>query len=41
MKGESKIVWVKWEDVYKPKKLGGLCVRDLWLVKLALLGKWK
>lgn len=36
VKGESKIVWVKWEDVCKPKKLRGLSVRDLQLVNLAL-----
>lgn len=35
----SKISWVKWEDVCKPKNLWGLSVCDLRLVNLALLGK--
>ncbi|CAL5211702.1 unnamed protein product [Lathyrus oleraceus] len=41
VKGEFKIVWVKWMDVCKPNKLGGLGVCDLRLINLALLGKWK
>lgn len=41
VKGESKIAWVNLDDICKSKKLGGLSVRDLWLVNLVLLGKWK
>lgn len=41
VKWEYNIPWVKWEDVCKPKKLWGLSVRDLRLVNLALLGKWR
>lgn len=38
---DSKIVWVKWSVVRKSKNLGGLGVCDLWVVNLALLGKWR
>lgn len=41
MKEESNISWIKWEDVCKPKKFGGFGVRNLWLVNLALRGKWR
>lgn len=37
--GESKIPWVRWFDVCKPKKVGGLGVRDIRGVNLALLVK--
>jgi hypothetical protein len=36
-----KINWVKWEEVCKPKKEGGLGVRDLRLTNLSLLAKWR
>ncbi|MCI14824.1 putative non-LTR retroelement reverse transcriptase, partial [Trifolium medium] len=36
-----KVCWVKWEEVCKPKKEGGLGVRDLRLVNLSLLAKWR
>lgn len=39
MKGESKIPRVRWFNVCKPKKVGGLGVRDLRGVNLALLAK--
>lgn len=32
-----KVVWVKWDVVCKLKKFGGLDVRDLRLVNMALL----
>jgi hypothetical protein len=36
-----KIPWVSWANVCKPKREGGLGVRDLRLVNDALLGKWR
>ncbi|MCH85824.1 ribonuclease H protein [Trifolium medium] len=39
--GASKIAWVNWEDVFKYKRVRGLGVRDLRLVNLAMLGKWR
>ncbi|GAU50741.1 hypothetical protein TSUD_99110 [Trifolium subterraneum] len=38
---EQKIPWVSWTNVCKPKADGGLGVRDLRVVNLALLGKWR
>ncbi|GLU01659.1 hypothetical protein SLE2022_189580 [Rubroshorea leprosula] len=38
--GEKKINWVKWEQVCKVKKQGGLGVKDLRKFNIALLGKW-
>ncbi|GAU49886.1 hypothetical protein TSUD_408250 [Trifolium subterraneum] len=40
-KNESKIAWVSWGNVCKPKNEGGLGIRDLRYVNLALLGKWR
>ncbi|MCH84799.1 ribonuclease H protein, partial [Trifolium medium] len=37
----KKIAWVSWVNVCKPKKEGGLGVRDLCLVNNDLLGKWR
>ena len=36
-----KISWVKWEDVCRPKKEGGMGVRDVTKFNIALLGKWR
>jgi hypothetical protein len=36
-----KICWVKWDEVCKPKKEGGLGIRDIRLVNLSLLAKWR
>ncbi|GAU29820.1 hypothetical protein TSUD_223660 [Trifolium subterraneum] len=36
-----RINWVKWEDLCKPKKEGGLGIRNLRLVNLSLLTKWR
>jgi mannosylglycoprotein endo-beta-mannosidase len=33
--------WVKWEDVCKPKKEGGLGVKNLRLMNMGLLAKWR
>jgi hypothetical protein len=37
----SKTCWVCWEDICKPKKEGGLGIRDLRLVNISLLAKWR
>lgn len=39
-KGGIKVIWVKWEDVCESKSAGGLGVKDLRLVNVALLSKW-
>jgi hypothetical protein len=36
-----RISWVKWSDICKPKKEGGLGIRDLRVVNLSLLAKWR
>ncbi|MCH89732.1 LINE-1 reverse transcriptase like, partial [Trifolium medium] len=38
---KSKIVWVSWKDVCRPKIEGGLGVRDLKWFNLSLLAKWR
>lgn len=35
-----KMAWVKWNDLCKPKKDGGLGIKDLLLFNKALLSKW-
>jgi hypothetical protein len=37
----SKMCWVRWEVVSKPKSEGGLGVRDLRKVNISLLAKWR
>jgi hypothetical protein len=37
----SSICWVKWDDICKPKKMGDLSIRDLRLVNISLLAKWR
>jgi hypothetical protein len=37
----TKTCWVRWEVICRPKKEGGLGVRDLRLVNISLLAKWK
>jgi hypothetical protein len=39
--GSSKISWVSWVDVCRPKKEGGLGVKDLRIMNISLLAKWK
>jgi hypothetical protein len=39
LSNRRKINWVKWEDVCKPKKEGGLGIRDLRLTNISLLAK--
>jgi hypothetical protein len=41
VKGGRKIIWVKWSVVCKERKKGGLGVRDIRLVNLSLLAKWR
>ncbi|MCI04661.1 DUF4283 domain protein [Trifolium medium] len=37
----NKIAWVKWSDVCRPKECGGLGIKNLRLVNIALLTKWR
>lgn len=37
----KKIARVKWSEVCKPKKSGGLGIKELHLFNLSLLGKWR
>jgi hypothetical protein len=37
----NRICWVSWDDICKPKKDVGLGVRDLRLVNISLLAKWR
>jgi len=39
--GGRKICWVKWRKVCLPRSKGGLGVRDVRLVNLSLMAKWK
>jgi hypothetical protein len=39
--GSSKINWVSWLDVCRPKKEGGLGVKDLRIMNISLLTKWR
>jgi hypothetical protein len=36
-----KTCWVKWEDVCRPKEEAGLGIRDLRIVNMSLLAKWR
>lgn len=36
----TKIPWVSWDDICKPKSEGGLGIRDLECFNKALVGKW-
>jgi hypothetical protein len=39
--GVKRINWVKWETICKPKHQGGLGVRDIRVVNISLLTKWR
>lgn len=39
--GGRKICWVSWKKVCQPRSKGGLGVRDVRLVNLSLMAKWK
>jgi len=41
VKRSKSILWVSWSVVCRPKRKGGLGVRDLRQVNLALLAKWR
>ncbi|KAK2425495.1 hypothetical protein QL285_035737 [Trifolium repens] len=41
VRGGKKISWVKWEVICKEKSQGGFGVRDIRLVNLSLLSKWR
>jgi hypothetical protein len=41
VKGGKRISWVKWSVVCKERKKGGLGVRDIRLVNVSLLAKWR
>jgi hypothetical protein len=38
---KRRISWVKWTDICKPKQEGGVGIRDIRLVNLSLLAKWR
>ncbi|KAK2354046.1 hypothetical protein QL285_091613 [Trifolium repens] len=38
---KNKTCWVKWSDICKPRKNAGLGIRDLRMVNLSLLAKWR
>lgn len=39
--GGRKISWVKWKTICQPKCNGGMGVRDIRVVNLSLLAKWR
>ncbi|GAU50162.1 hypothetical protein TSUD_263410 [Trifolium subterraneum] len=41
VRGGNKMRWVKWSVIYKAKEKGSLGVRDVRLVNLSLLTKWR
>jgi hypothetical protein len=41
VRGGNKICWIKWSVVCKDKCQGGLGVRDVRLVNISLLSKWR
>jgi hypothetical protein len=41
VRGGNKICWVKWSVMCKEKNKGGPGVRDVRLVNLSLLTKWR
>jgi hypothetical protein len=40
-RGRKKINWIKWDTVCLPKDKGGLGVRDVRVVNISLLSKWR
>lgn len=38
--GEKKVAWIKWDELCRPKREGGLGYKDLISLNHALLGKW-
>ncbi|GAU37423.1 hypothetical protein TSUD_395420 [Trifolium subterraneum] len=41
LSNKNRMCWVKWEDVCKPKEKAGLGIRDLIIVNISLLAKWR
>ena len=41
MGGGKKIAWVKWETVCQSKRNGGLGVKDIRVMNVSLLTKWR
>ncbi|PNX87356.1 ribonuclease H [Trifolium pratense] len=41
LSNRSKICWVSWNDICKPKRKVGLGIRDLRLINASLLAKWR
>jgi hypothetical protein len=41
LSSRKKICWVKWAEICRTKKEGGLGIRDLRILNLSLLGKWR
>jgi len=41
VRGGWKVCWVKWRKVCQPRSKGGLGVREVKMVNLSLLAKWK
>jgi hypothetical protein len=39
--GRKKISWIKWDTVCRPKSKRGLGVRDVRVVNISLLTKWR
>jgi hypothetical protein len=40
-RGRKKVNWIKWDTVCLPKNKGGLGVRDIRVVNISLLAKWR
>jgi hypothetical protein len=38
---KTRICWVRWNDICKPKKEAGLGIKDLRMVNISLLTKWR
>jgi hypothetical protein len=41
LSGNRRMCWVKWDEICKPKKEGGLGVKNLQVMNLSLLAKWR
>jgi hypothetical protein len=41
LSNSRRINWVKWTEICKTKKVGGLGMKDLRLMNLSLLAKWR
>jgi hypothetical protein len=41
LSNKNKTCWIKWSDICKPRNKAGLGIRDLRLVNISLLTKWR